>query len=138
MRSGAIPVIAWFVLNAILFVVHLLMTGHAQADGLAAWLSAFALGILLVWVVVMAAESRQVLHRGAPELSREPEAVPAASVGALMVAFAVVACGFGLVFGAFLVFIAAGVFVGAIFVLAREIRDERRARRAWSREVADR
>jgi hypothetical protein len=137
-KAGAIPVVAWFVLNAILFAVHLLMTGHAQADGLGAWLAAFALGILLVWAVVMAAESRQVLRRGPPELDEGPEAVPAASLGPPMVAFAVVACGFGLVFGAFLVFIAAGVFAGAVFVLAREVRDERRARRAWSREVGDR
>src|SRR5579875_2260125 len=133
MRGGVIPVITWFCLNAVLFVVHLIMTGHAQADGLGAWLTgAFALGLLVVWVAVMVSESRQTLHKGAPELDGDPEGVPAASLGAILVALAVVACGFGLVFGTFLVIIAAGIFVGGLFVLAREIRDERRARRAWA------
>jgi archaellum biogenesis protein FlaJ (TadC family) len=139
MRGGAVPVIVWFCLNAVLFVVHLIMTGHAQADGLGAWLTAaFALGLLVVWVVVMVSESRQALHRGEPELDSDPEAVPAASLGAILIAFAVVACGFGLVFGTFLVLIAAGVFVGALFVLAREIRAGRRARSAWVQEASGR
>lgn len=139
MRGGVIPVLAWFSLNTILFVVHLIMTGHAQADGVAAGLTgAFALGLIIVWAAVMVTESRQVLHRGAPEPDLDPEAVPAASLGAPLIAFSFVACGFGLVFGTFLVLIAAGAFLGGLFVLAREVRDERRARRSWAQRVSSR
>lgn len=138
MRGGVIPVIAWFALNGVLFIVHLLMTGHEQADVPADGLAAFALGILIVWVLAFLAESRQTLRRGAPELDGRPEAVPTASLGAILVAFSFVACGFGLVFGTFLVLIAAGAFVGGLFVLVRELRDERRARRSWRQKVSSR
>ena len=48
-----------------------------------------------------------------------------------MVAVGFAALMFGLVFGRFLVYFGAGVVIASLGQVAREIRDERRARRAW-------
>lgn len=129
MRAGALPLLAWSALLGVLFVVHLLMTGVAVGDPIDTAVFAFALGIILGWGALTVAEARDTARRGAPEPEPGLEAVPAASLGAVVVAAAVVACGFGLVFGSFLVFISAGLFAAGVFVLARELVDERRARR---------
>ena len=134
MRGGAIPLLIWSALIGALFVIHLLMTGAAVGDPVDTGIYGFGIGVILVGVAAIVAERRETLHRGAPEPDSDPAAVPAASLGALLMALAFVACGFGLVFGSFLVFIAAGVFAGAVFVLTREVGDERRARRAWSQK----
>ncbi len=48
-----------------------------------------------------------------------------------MVAVGFAALMFGLVFGRFLVYFGAGVVVVSLARVTRELRDERRARRAW-------
>jgi len=132
MRAGAIPLIAWGVLLAILFSVHLLMTGAATGDLVDTLCYGGALALVVACAVISVVHRHETARRGSPELDTEAVAVPAASLGAPLLALAFVACGFGLVFGSFLVFGAGGVFVGAVFALTRELRDERRARRGWS------
>ena len=73
----------------------------------------------------------EALRRGAPVASGDPEAVPTSSLGAVMVAVGFAALMFGLVFGRFLVYFGAGVILASLGRLAREMRDERRARRVW-------
>lgn len=133
MRAGAIPLLAWSGLIGALFVIHLLMTGAAVGDPIDTAVFGFAVGIILGCAIAGVAEDRDAVRSGPPEPDTGVEALPAASLGALVVAVAVVACGFGLVFGSFLVFISAGLFVAGVFVLARELAGERRARRGRER-----
>ena len=130
MRAGAIPLLVWAALIGVLFAIHWIWTGDTLQIGS----FGFAIGLILACAAVTVARDRDTVRRGAPEAGTEVRAVPGASLGAPLVAAAFVACGFGLIFGSFLVFIAAGVFVGGVFVLVREIAGERRARRTWSDE----
>jgi amino acid transporter len=116
--------LVWSVLIGVLFAIHAVWTHDTLQDGS----FGFAIGLILACAAVAIARDRDTIRRGAPEV----EAVPVASLGALITAVAVVACGFGFVFGSFLVFIAVGLFVAGMFVLGRELAGERRARRTWS------
>jgi high-affinity Fe2+/Pb2+ permease len=62
----------------------------------------------------------------------EPEAVPTASLGALLVAVAVGSIVFGLAFGRFLVYFGAGLLIVSLGMVVRELLAERRQRRAWA------
>jgi hypothetical protein len=125
-RAGAIPLLVWGVLIGVLFAIHAVWTHDTLQDGS----FGFAIGLI--------ARDRDTIRRGAPEVHAGVEAVPVASLGAVITAAAVVACGFGFVFGSFLVFIAAGLFVAGMFVLGRELTGERRARRTWSTRERER
>jgi hypothetical protein len=134
MRAGAIPLLVWSALVGVLFAIHWIWTG----DTLQTASMGFAIGLILVCVAVTVGRDRDMIRRGPPPVVSEVEALPTASLGALVVAAAVVACGFGLVFGSFLVFIAAGLFAAGVFVLVRELAGERRARQACSAKEQDR
>jgi hypothetical protein len=120
--------LVWSVLIGVLFAIHAVWTHDTLQDGS----FGFAIGLILACAAVAIARDRDTIRRGAPEVEAGVEAVPVASLGALITAVAVVACGFGFVFGSFLVFIAVGLFVAGMFVLGRELAGERRARRTWS------
>ncbi|HET9123406.1 MAG TPA: hypothetical protein VFN65_00820 [Solirubrobacteraceae bacterium] len=132
MRAGAIPLIVWAGVLGVLFSVHLLMTGAATGDAVDSLLYGAAVGLVVACGVISVIQRRETARPGAPEYDGAVAAVPMASLGAPLMALAFVACGFGLVFGSFLVFMAAGIFVGAVFALTREIRSERRARNVWA------
>ena len=124
MRAGAIPLLVWATLIGVLFAIHWVWTG----DTLQTASFGFAIGLILACAAGAVARDRETVRSGPPEAREQVETVPEASVGAPLVAAAIVACGFGLVFGSFLVFIAAGVFVAAGALLVRELADGRRAR----------
>lgn len=90
----------------------------------------FAIGVAFIWVLVLRARGSEALQPGPPGPPAELETIPSASLGAVLVAFSLVTVSVGFVFGSFLVFIGAGLFVAAAWLLTREILDERRARAA--------
>jgi Na+/H+-translocating membrane pyrophosphatase len=127
-RGGSIPLLAWGVLLAVLLVVNAVWT----SDTIQVALFGFAAGIVFLGALAFSVASRgESLRRGAPAASSDPEAVPTSSLGAVMVAVGFAALMFGLVFGRFLVYFGAGVVIASLGQVTRELRDERRARRAW-------
>jgi hypothetical protein len=102
------------------------------SDTIQVALFGFAAGVVFLSAVAFGVASRgEGLRPGAPAAADDPEAVPTSSLGAVMVAVGVAALMFGLVFGRFLVYFGAGVVIASLGQVTREMRDERRARRAW-------
>jgi hypothetical protein len=127
-RGGSIPLFVWGLLLVVLLVVNAVWT----SDTIQVAEFGFAAGIVFLSAVAFAVASRgEALRRGAPVVSDDPEAVPTSSLGAVMVAVGFAALMFGLVFGRFLVYFGAGVVIASLGQVTRELRDERRARRAW-------
>lgn len=130
MRGGVIPLLAWAML-----IVLLLALNWVWTDDLIQ-VAAFAFTALSVigWgVVLIVARPREALRRGPPEPSAEPESVPTASYGSVLLAVGAATVVFGLVFGHFLIDFGFGVLAAGILLVAREQYAERRARRHWSR-----
>ena len=126
MKGGALPLLTWGLLIGILWAINWIWTG----DTLQVGTYGFAVGLILGWGALYILGSRATAHRGPPEPSTDLEAAPHASLGAVLVGCAVVAAGFGLVFGSFLVIMGAGLFLAALGLVWRELRGQRRARRA--------
>jgi Na+/H+-translocating membrane pyrophosphatase len=88
----------------------------------------------VVWgcaLALVVAGRRRALETGEPGPSDEPEAVPTASLGAVLVGVAVASIMFGLAFGRFLIYFGAGLLITSLGVVARELLAERRERRRW-------
>jgi hypothetical protein len=127
-RGGSIPLFAWGILLVVLLAVNAVWT----SDTIQVALFGFAAGVVFLSAIAFGVASRgEGLRRGAPPASDDPEAVPTSSLGAVMVAVGFAALMFGLVFGRFLVYFGAGVVIASLGQVTRELRDERRARRAW-------
>jgi hypothetical protein len=127
MRGGSIPLLAWGGLLAALMAICWIWTGDAIQVG------TFAFAVLVVWgsAALIAAEGgREALRRGMPRDVRRAEAIPTASLGAVLVAVAVGSIVFGFAFGRFLVFFGAGLLVVSIGIVVFEVRGQRRTRRA--------
>jgi Na+/H+-translocating membrane pyrophosphatase len=132
MRGGSIPLFAWGLLLVVLLVVNAVWT----SDTIQVTLFGFAAGVVFLSAIAFGVASRgEALRRGAPAASGDPEAVPTSSLGAVMVAVGFAALMFGLVFGSFLIYFGAGVVIASLGLLAREMRDERRARRTWQERM---
>src|SRR5437588_10104436 len=124
MRGGSIPLLAWGVLLAVLMTLCWIWTDAAIQVG------TFAFAVAVVWggAALFAAEGgRQALRRGAPPAVRRAQAIPTASLGAVLVAVAVGSILFGFAFGRFLVFFGAGLLVVSLGLIVYEVRGERRA-----------
>jgi hypothetical protein len=121
MRGGALPLVAWGALIVVLLVLNWIWTGDAIQVGTFAYaaLAVFFAGALL-WLA-----NREALRRGPPEPPRDPEAVPDASVGAVLVGLSVATIVFGLTFGRFLIYFGAGMLVLSLGRVALELRSER-------------
>ncbi len=131
MRGGAIPLLAWGMLLAILGAINWIWTGDAIQVG------TFAFAVLAVWAgagLLIALAGRVALKRGTPEPSPGPEAVPQASLGAVLAALAVSSILFGFVFGTFPIYFGAGLLIVSIGRLTIERRAELRTRRRVARE----
>jgi hypothetical protein len=127
-RGGSIPLFAWGLLLVVLLIVNAVWT----SDTIQVALFGFAAGVVFLSAIAFAVASRgEGLRRGAPAASDELETVPTSSLGAVMVAAGFAALMFGLVFGRFLIYFGAGVVIASLAQVTREMRDERRARRAW-------
>ena len=126
MRGGAIPLLAWGALLAILGVINWIWTGDAIQVG------TFAFAVLAVWLgaaLLIALAGRVALRRGTQEPSAAPETVPQASLGAVVLALSVASILFGFVFGTFPIYFGAGLLIVSIGRLTVERRAELRTRR---------
>ena len=126
MRGGSIPLLAWGALLAVLMAICWIWTDDAIQ------VATFAFAVLVVWggAALLAAEGgRQTLRRGAPAPVRRADAIPTASLGAVLVAVAVGSIVFGFAFGRFLVYFGAGLLVVSLGVVLVEVRGQRRAER---------
>jgi hypothetical protein len=132
MRGGAIPLFAWGALLVVLMTINWIWTGDAIQVGTFAFASAVVLGMGLALVVFSNGEA---ISLGEPRLGAEPEAVPTASLGAVLAGISVASIMFGLAFGRFLIFFGIGLLLTSLGAVARELITERRARERWAREV---
>jgi pilus assembly protein TadC len=129
-RGGAIPLLAWALILAVLFALNVVWTGNGLNLAMAGFAVAATLGTA---AVLIARRPTEALRKGEPPPSAEPRAIPTASFGAVLLAVGVAAFVFGFDFGHFLVYFGAGLIVVAAGVLAREAAAERRALRRWGR-----
>lgn len=132
MRGGAIPAAAWGTLLVALLTLNWIWTGDAIQVG------TFAYAALAVYTVaaLLWALGRDAIRRGPPPPSREPEAVPEASLAAVMIGLSVACVLFGIVWAQFLVFFGTGMVLVSLGRLAVELRSERASRERASRGAA--
>jgi hypothetical protein len=131
MRGGAIPLLAWALILAILYALNVIWTGNGVNAAMAGFAVAATVGTALGFIAL---RPRETLRKGAPPPSPEPRAIPTASFGAVLLAVGVAALVYGFDFGHFLVYFGAGVIVAAAGILAREVYAQRRALRRWREE----
>jgi membrane protein implicated in regulation of membrane protease activity len=130
MRGGAIPLLAWSALLALLLAGNWVWTGDAIQ---VAEFGFAVLAIALAGLTAILASRRrdhEAIRPGPPEppAPDEVEVVPDLSVGAALAALAVAAILFGLAFGHFLVYFGAGLLALALGRLAVERRAQARTR----------
>jgi hypothetical protein len=130
MRGGAIPIAIWAFLLALL-MGNCWFWSH---DGIDTAVLGFAVSMIVAWALALVVRRpREALRRGAPSEVDEPEALPTASMGAVMLAWGAVSTVFGFEFGQFLIYFGIGLTVVAIAVLLREHYHERGLLRDWQR-----
>lgn len=128
MRGGAIPLLAWGAVLAVLMAINWIWTGDAIQ------VASFGFAVAVVWGCALAlfvAGRRRALERGAPTAPDEPEAVPTASLGAVLAGVAVGSIMFGLAFGRFLIYFGAGLLIVSLAVVLQELSAQRRQRERW-------
>lgn len=125
MRGGAIPLLAWATLLIVLLIINWIWTGDAIQVGAFAFAACAILGGASAVVIV---NGREALRRGPPLPPAEPEAIPTASLGAVLIAFSSATIVFGLAFGRFLIYFGAGLLIVSLGMVVRELRAERRQR----------
>lgn len=131
MRGGSIPIAAWATILLVLAIGNavwnskLLSAVVAFAAALIIYLAA-----LLFWLM-----HRDAIRRGPPAPETEPEAVPAASTGAVFAALSVATIVFGLVWAKFFVYFGAGTLVLSLGRLVIEVRAERITNRRVRQEL---
>ena len=129
MRGGAWPLLGFGCLMVVMMAFNWIWTD----DTIQVASFAFAaLALLTAAAVSVLLGRREALRRGPPQPSGEPRAIPAASLGAVGMGIAVGAILLGLVFGEFLTLIGGGLLVASTALVIREVRAQRRARRAWA------
>lgn len=121
MRGGAIPVLAWAGILALLFAGNWVWTGDPIQ---VAELGFAVLAIALSGVALVAARG-EAIRRGAPRRLGAPESLPDLSLGAAGVGVAVACIAFGLAFGHFLVYFGCGLLLASLGRVAVELRAAR-------------
>ncbi len=131
MRGGAIPLLAWGLVLAVLMAINWIWTGDAIQVG------TFGFAVLAVWAgagLLIAFAGRVALRRGPPEPDPRPETIPQGSLGAVLAALSVASILFGFVFGTFPIYFGAGLLVISIGRLTVERRSELLTRRRAAQE----
>ena len=126
MRGGAIPVLVWGTLLLVLFIGNWIWDAKAvnAAEAAAAAVIVYAVGVML-WLA-----RRDAIRRGPPAPETEVDAVPQASLAAVLVAIAIASILFGLAWAKFLVYFGLGLLILSLGRLVIEWRAERMSRRA--------
>jgi hypothetical protein len=126
MRGGAIPILAWGTILLVLAIGNWVWNDRT-VGGLAA---TAAVAIIYAFAVAMwLARRREALRPGPPGPRTEPEAVPQASVAAMLIGLAAGCALFGLAWAKFLLYLGIALFVLGLGRLILELRAERATRR---------
>jgi len=125
MRGGAIPIFAWGTILLVLAIGNWVWNGKAVGSGAAsaAVLIIYGFGVA-VWLA-----RREAIRRGPPEPRSEPEAVPQASLAAVLIGLSAGCALFGLAWAKFLLYLGIAMFVVALGRLIIELRAARATRR---------
>jgi hypothetical protein len=131
MRGGALAPLAWALLLALLAITNAIWTtGNIIQGGT----FAAAVGSIVALAILLAALSPEARRKGEPALEARPEAVPAASLAAMLAGIALACFVFGFAFGRFPIFFGAGLLLASLGRLVAEVRAQRRAHRRWLEE----
>jgi hypothetical protein len=124
-RGGAIPLLAWGTLLVVLLAINWIWTSDAIQVG------TFGFAALVIYgsAVVLWLARREALRRGPPEPRGDPEAVPEASIAAVLLGLSVACILFGLAWAKFLVYFGAGTLALSLGRLWLELRSESASRR---------
>lgn len=131
MRGGALPLLAWGLINLVLLAINWIW------EGTTIHVAEYSYTVVVVWLiaVVFWLLRREAVRKGEPELRQEPEALP-------RISFAAAGCGiaaglilFGIVFGNFLVFIGGALLLLCLGRLGRELIWQQRTLGAVRREL---
>ena len=125
MRGGSIPLLVWGTLLLVLFIGNWIW----DAKPVNAAEAAFASLLIYAFALALWLARRESIRRGPPEPREEPEAVPQASLGAVLVGISVGTIMFGLAWANFLVYFGFGLLALSLGRLLLERRSERRTRR---------
>lgn len=125
MRGGAIPVLVWGTILAVLAAGNWIWDDKPVNSGAAtaAVVIIYSFGLAL-WM-----NRREAIRPGPPEPRLETDTVPQASLGAVLVGLSVATILFGLAWSNFLVYFGAGLLILSLGRLAMELRSEAASRR---------
>lgn len=124
MRGGAIPLLAWGTLLLVLYAVNWVWEGRpVQAAE-----TAFAILVIYGAAAGLWLARREAVRRGPPPVIREPEALPEASLGAVLVGLSVGCALFGVVWARFLLYFGIAMFVVAVGRVVLELQAQARSR----------
>jgi hypothetical protein len=122
-RGGAIPILAWGAVLAILGIIGAVWDPRWISATLHFGATAI---IVLVGAAIIAVSGWLAVRRGAPPVPARPEAVPESSVAAFGAAVSLGLIGFGFVFGSALIYLGAGLLALSFGRGLAEIRAQRR------------
>lgn len=127
MRGGAIPILVWGTILLVLAIGNWVWNSK-PVDGEAA---TAAVAIIYGFGLAIWLARREAIRRGPPEPRSEPEAVPQASLAAMLIGLSVGCALFGLAWAKFLLYFGSAMFVVGVGRLIIEVR----AAHATAREV---
>jgi len=126
-RGGAIPILAWGTILLVLAIGNWVWNGRAVGGAVATAAVAIVYGFgVAVWLA-----RREALRRGPPEAADEPEAIPQASLSAVLIGLSAGCALFGLAWAKFLLYFGIALFIAALGRLYLELRAERATRREF-------
>jgi multisubunit Na+/H+ antiporter MnhC subunit len=131
-RGGALPLLAFAALLALLMAVNWVWAGDAIQVGT----FAFAVLLVLSSALLVTLRGRGALRPGPPPPSRRREALPSLSVAPVGIALALAAILFGLAFGHFSIYFGCGLMAASLGRLAVELRATRETRRRYEEDGA--
>jgi hypothetical protein len=129
MRGGALAILIWATINLVLFIGNWIW----DAKPVNAAEAGFAVLIIYATGVGLWLAGRESIRPGPPEPRPQVEAVPQASLAAVLVGLSTACILFGFAWSTFLVYFGAGLLLAALARLAIEVRSERISRREAER-----
>jgi uncharacterized iron-regulated membrane protein len=132
-RGGAIPILLWGTLLAVLLAINWIWEGtnlHVAEFGFSV-LVIYLAGALL-WLL-----RRDAIRTGPPERDGAPVAVPRMSLAAASSGVAIAVIVYGIEFGKFLIFIGGGLLLLSLGRLGRELMWQQRSLRAMRRRSGE-
>lgn len=130
MRGGAIPSFLWGTGLVALLVANYIWTRNSFQ----LYEDIFAVAVTFLAVGALAYGSRDALRKGPPPIDTDVEPAPSNSLSAALLGLAIGAMLLGVVFGKFLVYMGAGLWVLAFGRLLLELHAQRRFVRRWDQE----